>query len=176
MNNAAVNSRCRQSLQPSRQFVRQSTRQAALANLPSVIPRVRIKCVVIEPKKPQTTAKNYDCGKLKKPVAPVKRTEPAAPAATCRKRPLMTAALTSDGKRCAGTNREASASLRRRRRCGGKAPRTLAIKASAPSSHYTLHACSSSNYDNLERLRRKRTLKIMWYTRRRVMDNRGMCW
>lgn len=86
------------------------------------------KQAVIESKKPQTTAKTTTA-EPKKPVAPVKRTEPAAPAAT----PPV-----------AG---------------GGKSAGNVGALKSAPSSHYTLQLSSSSNYDNLNRWAKKENLK-----------------
>ncbi|SUH34453.1 DamX protein [Salmonella enterica subsp. enterica] len=119
MNNVAVNSTLPTepaTVAPVRNG--STTRQAAVSEpAERHTTRPERKQAVIEPKKPQTTAKTTTA-EPKKPVAPVKRTEPAAPAATPES-DHHDGCADSDGKRCAGTNREASASLddacRRRR-------------------------------------------------------------
>ncbi|HCL5286158.1 TPA: cell division protein DamX [Salmonella enterica] len=106
------------------------------------------KQAVIEPKKPQTTAKTTTA-EPKKPVAPVKRTEPAAPAAT----PKATAsAAPVQTAKPAQTSTTPVAG-------GGKSAGNVGALKSAPSSHYTLQLSSSSNYDNLNRWAKKENLK-----------------
>lgn len=113
------------------------------------------KQAVIEPKKPQTTAKTTTA-EPKKPVAPVKRTEPAAtpkattaptaaPKATASAAPVQTAKPAQ-----ASTTPVAG---------GGKSAGNVGALKSAPSSHYTLQLSSSSNYDNLNRWAKKENLK-----------------
>lgn len=116
------------------------------------------KQAVIEPKKPQTTAKTTTA-EPKKPVAPVKRTEPAAPAAT----PKATTAPTAASKATASaapvqTAKPAQASTTPVAG-GGKSAGNVGALKSAPSSHYTLQLSSSSNYDNLNRWAKKESLK-----------------
>ncbi|EBR3964311.1 cell division protein DamX [Salmonella enterica] len=116
------------------------------------------KQAVIEPKKPQTTAKTTTA-EPKKPVAPVKRTEPAAPAAT----PKATTAPTAAPKATASaapvqTAKPAQASTTPVAG-GGKSAGNVGALKSAPSSHYTLQLSSSSNYDNLNRWAKKENLK-----------------
>ncbi|ECZ8440016.1 cell division protein DamX [Salmonella enterica] len=106
------------------------------------------KQAVIEPKKPQTTAKTTTA-EPKKPVAPVKRTEPAAPAATPKA--TASAALVQTAKPAQASTTPVAG--------GGKSAGNVGALKSAPSSHYTLQLSSSSNYDNLNRWAKKENLK-----------------
>ncbi|ECO8609794.1 cell division protein DamX [Salmonella enterica] len=113
------------------------------------------KQAVIEPKKPQTTAKTTTA-EPKKPATPVKSTEPAAtpkattaptaaPKATASAAPVQTAKPAQ-----ASTTPVAG---------GGKSAGNVGALKSAPSSHYTLQLSSSSNYDNLNGWAKKENLK-----------------
>lgn len=105
------------------------------------------KQVVIEPKKPQTTAKATPAES--KPTAQPKRTEPvatAAPKTTTNAAPVQTAAP-------AQTAPAASSAA------AGKSTGNVGSLKSAPSSHYTLQLSSSSNYDNLNGWAKKENLK-----------------
>ncbi|HAE1596352.1 TPA_asm: cell division protein DamX [Salmonella enterica subsp. diarizonae] len=106
------------------------------------------KQAVIEPKKPQTTAKTTTA-EPKKPVAPVKRTEPAAPAATPKA--TASAAPVQTAKPAQASTTPVAG--------GGKSAGNVGALKSAPSSHYTLQLSSSSNYDNLNRWAKKENLK-----------------
>lgn len=106
------------------------------------------KQAVIEPKKPQTTAKTT-AAEPKKPVAPVKRTEPAAPAATPKA--TASAAPVQTAKPAQASTTPVAG--------GGKSAGNVGALKSAPSSHYTLQLSSSSNYDNLNRWAKKENLK-----------------
>ncbi|EEF1801201.1 cell division protein DamX [Salmonella enterica] len=106
------------------------------------------KQAVIEPKKPQTTAKTTTA-EPKKPVAPVKRTEPAAPAATLKA--TASAAPVQTAKPAQASTTPVAG--------GGKSAGNVGALKSAPSSHYTLQLSSSSNYDNLNRWAKKENLK-----------------
>ncbi|EGY4502391.1 cell division protein DamX [Salmonella enterica] len=106
------------------------------------------KQAVIEPKKPQTTAKTTTA-EPKKPVAPVKRTEPAAPAATLKA--TASAAPVQTAKPAQASTTPVAG--------GGKSVGNVGALKSAPSSHYTLQLSSSSNYDNLNRWAKKENLK-----------------
>ncbi|MGG5929067.1 cell division protein DamX [Salmonella enterica] len=106
------------------------------------------KQAVIEPKKPQTTAKTTTA-EPKKPVAPVKRTEPAAPAATPKA--TASAAPVQTAKPAQASTTPVAG--------GGKSSGNVGALKSAPSSHYTLQLSSSSNYDNLNRWAKKENLK-----------------
>ncbi|HAU3240598.1 TPA: cell division protein DamX [Salmonella enterica subsp. diarizonae] len=106
------------------------------------------KQAVIEPKKPQTTAKTTTA-EPKKPVAPVKRTEPAAPAATPKA--TASAAPVQTAKPVQASTTPVAG--------GGKSAGNVGALKSAPSSHYTLQLSSSSNYDNLNRWAKKENLK-----------------
>ncbi|EFV1876050.1 cell division protein DamX [Salmonella enterica] len=106
------------------------------------------KQAVIEPKKPQTTAKTTTA-EPKKPVAPVKRTEPAAPAATPKA--TASAAPVQTAKPAQASTTPVAG--------GGKSAGNVGALKSAPSSHYTLQLSSSSNYDNLNRWAKKESLK-----------------
>lgn len=106
------------------------------------------KQAVIEPKKPQTTAKTTTA-EPKKPVAPVKRTEPAAPAATPKA--TASAAPVQTAKPVQASTTPVAG--------GGKSAGNVGALKGAPSSHYTLQLSSSSNYDNLNRWAKKENLK-----------------
>ncbi|EBP4180328.1 cell division protein DamX [Salmonella enterica subsp. diarizonae] len=106
------------------------------------------KQAIIEPKKPQTTAKTTTA-EPKKPVAPVKRTEPAAPAATPKA--TASAAPVQTAKPAQASTTPVAG--------GGKSAGNVGALKSAPSSHYTLQLSSSSNYDNLNRWAKKENLK-----------------
>ncbi|EGW7509033.1 cell division protein DamX [Salmonella enterica] len=106
------------------------------------------KQAVIEPKKPQTTAKTTTA-EPKKPVAPVKRTELAAPAATPKA--TASAAPVQTAKPAQASTTPVAG--------GGKSAGNVGALKSAPSSHYTLQLSSSSNYDNLNRWAKKENLK-----------------
>ncbi|EAU4677415.1 cell division protein DamX [Salmonella enterica] len=110
--------------------------------------RPELKQAVIEPKKPQTTAKTTTA-EPKKPVAPVKRTEPAAPAATPKA--TASAAPVQTAKPVQASTTPVAG--------GGKSAGNVGALKSAPSSHYTLQLSSSSNYDNLNRWAKKENLK-----------------
>lgn len=139
-----------------------ATRQAAVSEpVERHTTRPERKQAVIEPKKPQTTAKTTTA-EPKKPVAPVKRTEPAAPAAT-PKATTATAAPTAAPKATASaapvqTAKPAQASTTPVAG-GGKSAGNVGALKSAPSSHYTLQLSSSSNYDNLNGWAKKENLK-----------------
>ncbi|EDU1059461.1 cell division protein DamX [Salmonella enterica subsp. enterica serovar Cerro] len=150
MNNVAVNSTLPTepaTVAPVRNG--STTRQAAVSEpAERHTTRPERKQAVIEPKKPQTTAKTTTA-EPKKPVAPVKRTEPAAPAAT----PTATASAAP-----VQTAKPAQASTTPVAG-GGKSAGNVGALKSAPSSHYTLQLSSSSNYDNLNGWAKKENLK-----------------
>lgn len=153
MNNVAVNSTLPTepaTVAPVRNG--STTRQAAVSE-PAERHNTRPerKQAVIEPKKPQTTAKTTTA-EPKKPVAPMKRTEPAAPAAT----PKATTATASTAP--VQTAKPAQASTTPVAG-GGKSAGNVGALKSAPSSHYTLQLSSSSNYDNLNGWAKKENLK-----------------
>lgn len=125
------------------------------------------KQVVIEPKKPQTTAKATPAEP--KPTTQPKRSEPAAPAATTA--PKATAS-TAPAQTAAPAQTTAAAGSA----AGTKSTGNVGSLKSAPSSHYTLQLSSSSNYDNLNGWAKKENLKTMWCIRRRVTASRGMFW
>ncbi|ENM9923618.1 cell division protein DamX, partial [Salmonella enterica subsp. enterica serovar Typhimurium] len=111
----------------------------------------------IEPKKPQTTAKTTTA-EPKKPVAPVKRTEPAAPAAT-PKATTTTAAPTATASAAPVQTAKPAQASTTPVAGGGKSAGNVGALKSAPSSHYTLQLSSSSNYDNLNGWAKKENLK-----------------
>ncbi|MGL3483611.1 cell division protein DamX [Salmonella enterica] len=115
------------------------------------------KQAVIEPKKPQTTAKTTTA-EPKKPVAPVKRTEPAAPAATPKATTTTAAPQATASAAPVQTAKPAQASTTPVAG-GGKSAGNVGALKSAPSSHYTLQLSSSSNYDNLNGWAKKENLK-----------------
>ncbi|ECD2670802.1 cell division protein DamX [Salmonella enterica subsp. enterica] len=115
------------------------------------------KQAVIEPKKPQTTAKTTTA-EPKKPVAPVKRTEPAAPAAT-PKATTTTAAPTATASAAPVQTAKPAQASTTPVAGGGKSAGNVGALKSAPSSHYTLQLSSSSNYDNLNGWAKKENLK-----------------
>lgn len=115
------------------------------------------KQAVIEPKKPQTTAKTTTA-EPKKPVAPVKRTEPAAPAATPKATTTTAAPTVTASAAPVQTAKPAQASTTPVAG-GGKSAGNVGALKSAPSSHYTLQLSSSSNYDNLNGWAKKENLK-----------------
>lgn len=115
------------------------------------------KQAVIEPKKPQATAKTTTA-ESKKPVAPVKRTEPAAPAATPKATTATAAPKATASAAPVQTAKPAQASTTPVAG-GGKSAGNVGALKSAPSSHYTLQLSSSSNYDNLNGWAKKENLK-----------------
>lgn len=153
MNNVAVNSTLPTepaTVAPVRNG--STTRQAAVSEpAERHTTRPERKQAVIEPKKPQTTAKTTTA-EPKKPVAPVKRTEPAAPTATPK------ATTTTASTAPVQTAKPAQASTTPVAG-GGKSAGNVGALKSAPSSHYTLQLSSSSNYDNLNGWAKKENLK-----------------
>ncbi|HEF8796163.1 TPA: cell division protein DamX [Salmonella enterica subsp. enterica serovar Nima] len=152
MNNVAVNSTLPTepaTVAPVRNG--STTRQAAVSE-PAERHNTRPerKQAVIEPKKPQTTAKTTTA-EPKKPVAPVKRTEPAAPAATPKATATASAAPVQTAKPAQASTTPVAG--------GGKSAGNVGALKSAPSSHYTLQLSSSSNYDNLNGWAKKENLK-----------------
>lgn len=109
------------------------------------------KQVVIEPKKPQTTAKATPAEP--KPTTQPKRAEPVAPAATAAPKATANAAPAQTASP-AQTAPAATSSA-----AGGKSAGNVGSLKSAPSSHYTLQLSSSSNYDNLNGWAKKENLK-----------------
>ncbi|MCO4159928.1 cell division protein DamX [Citrobacter amalonaticus] len=116
------------------------------------------KQVVIEPKKPQTTAKTTPVAP--KPAAQPKRTEPAAPTATTAPKatastaPAQTAAPAQSAAPAQTAPAATAGSA-----AGAKSAGNVGSLKSAPSSHYTLQLSSSSNYDNLNGWAKKENLK-----------------
>ncbi|ELM3230011.1 cell division protein DamX [Salmonella enterica] len=134
------------------------TRQAAVSEpAERHTTRPERKQAVIEPKKPQTTAKTTTA-EPKKPVAPVKRTEPAAPAAT-PKATTTTAAPTATASAAPVQTAKPAQASTTPVVGGGKSAGNVGALKSAPSSHYTLQLSSSSNYDNLNGWAKKENLK-----------------
>ncbi|EHK3248000.1 cell division protein DamX [Salmonella enterica] len=134
------------------------TRQAAVSEpAERHTTRPERKQAVIEPKKPQTTAKTTTA-EPKKPVAPVKRTEPAAPAAT-PKATTTTAAPTATASAAPVQTAKPAQASTTPVAGGGKSAGNVGALKSAPSSHYTLQLSSSSNYDNLNGWAKKENLK-----------------
>ncbi|HFY3794319.1 TPA: cell division protein DamX [Salmonella enterica subsp. enterica serovar Typhimurium] len=159
MNNVAVNSTL--PTEPATvALVRNgsTTRQAAVSEpAERHTTRPERKQAVIEPKKPQTTAKTTTA-EPKKPVAPVKRTEPAAPAAT-PKATTTTAAPTATASAAPVQTAKPAQASTTPVAGGGKSAGNVGALKSAPSSHYTLQLSSSSNYDNLNGWAKKENLK-----------------
>lgn len=159
MNNVAVNSTLPTepaTVAPGRNG--STTRQAAVSEpAERHTTRPERKQAVIEPKKPQTTAKTTTA-EPKKPVAPVKRTEPAAPAAT-PKATTTTAAPTATASAAPVQTAKPAQASTTPVAGGGKSAGNVGALKSAPSSHYTLQLSSSSNYDNLNGWAKKENLK-----------------
>ncbi|EGE9302911.1 cell division protein DamX [Salmonella enterica subsp. enterica serovar Typhimurium] len=159
MNNVAVNSTLPTepaTVAPVRNG--STTRQAAVSEpAERHTTRPERKQAVIEPKKPQTTAKTTTA-EPKKPVAPVKRTEPAAPAATPKPTTTTAAPTATASAAPVQTAKPAQASTTPVAG-GGKSAGNVGALKSAPSSHYTLQLSSSSNYDNLNGWAKKENLK-----------------
>ncbi|EBS7703576.1 cell division protein DamX [Salmonella enterica] len=159
MNNVAVNSTLPTepaTVAPVRNG--STTRQAAVSEpAERHTTRPERKQAVIEPKKPQTTAKTTTA-EPKKPVAPVKRTEPAAPAAT-PKTTTTTAAPTATASAAPVQTAKPAQASTTPVAGGGKSAGNVGALKSAPSSHYTLQLSSSSNYDNLNGWAKKENLK-----------------
>ncbi|EAY5508191.1 cell division protein DamX [Salmonella enterica] len=159
MNNVAVNSTLPTepaTVAPVRNG--STTRQAAVSEpAERHTTRPERKQVVIEPKKPQTTAKTTTA-EPKKPVAPVKRTEPAAPTAT-PKATTTTAAPTATASAAPVQTAKPAQASTTPVAGGGKSAGNVGALKSAPSSHYTLQLSSSSNYDNLNGWAKKENLK-----------------
>ncbi|EAA9164181.1 cell division protein DamX [Salmonella enterica] len=155
MNNVAVNSTLPTepaTVAPVRNG--STTRQAAVSEpAERHTTRPERKQAVIEPKKPQTTAKTTTA-EPKKPVAPVKRTEPAAPKAT-----TTTAAPTATASTAPVQTAKPAQASTTPVAGGGKSAGNVGALKSAPSSHYTLQLSSSSNYDNLNGWAKKENLK-----------------
>ncbi|EML9987536.1 MULTISPECIES: cell division protein DamX [Citrobacter] len=158
LNNVAVNSTL--PTEPATVApVRNGTASSQTATAPAAsAQRPERKQAVIEPKKPQTTAKTTSAAP--KPAAQPKRTEPAAPTATTTPKatvstaPAQTAApaQTSAPAQTVPAATAGSAS-------GAKSAGNVGSLKSAPSSHYTLQLSSSSNYDNLNGWAKKENLK-----------------
>lgn len=159
MNNVAVNSTLPTepaTVAPVRNG--STTRQAAVSEpAERHTTRPERKQAVIEPKKPQTTAKTTTA-EPKKPVAPVIRTEPAAPAAT-PKATTTTAAPTATASAAPVQTAKPAQASTTPVAGGGKSAGNVGALKSAPSSHYTLQLSSSSNYDNLNGWAKKENLK-----------------
>ncbi|EEA2156448.1 cell division protein DamX [Salmonella enterica subsp. enterica serovar Montevideo] len=159
MNNVAVNSTLPTepaTVAPVRNG--STTRQAAVSEpAERHTTRPERKQAVIETKKPQTTAKTTTA-EPKKPVAPVKRTEPAAPAAT-PKATTTTAAPTATASAAPVQTAKPAQASTTPVAGGGKSAGNVGALKSAPSSHYTLQLSSSSNYDNLNGWAKKENLK-----------------
>ncbi|MBZ4800506.1 cell division protein DamX [Salmonella enterica subsp. enterica serovar Typhimurium] len=159
MNNVAVNSTLPTepaTVAPVRNG--STTRQAAVSEpAERHTTRPERKQAVIEPKKPQTTAKTTTA-EPKNPVAPVKRTEPAAPAAT-PKATTTTAAPTATASAAPVQTAKPAQASTTPVAGGGKSAGNVGALKSAPSSHYTLQLSSSSNYDNLNGWAKKENLK-----------------
>ncbi|EBP3184699.1 cell division protein DamX [Salmonella enterica] len=159
MNNVAVNSTLPTepaTVAPVRNG--STTRQAAVSEpAERHTTRPERKQAVIEPKKPQTTAKTTTA-EPEKPVAPVKRTEPAAPAATPKATTTTAAPQATASAAPVQTAKPAQASTTPVAG-GGKSAGNVGALKSAPSSHYTLQLSSSSNYDNLNGWAKKENLK-----------------
>ncbi|EPB9395386.1 cell division protein DamX [Salmonella enterica] len=159
MNNVAVNSTLPTepaTVAPVRNG--STTRQAAVSEpTERHTTRPERKQAVIEPKKPQTTAKTTTA-EPKKPVAPVKHTEPAAPAAT-PKATTTTAAPTATASAAPVQTAKPAQASTTPVAGGGKSAGNVGALKSAPSSHYTLQLSSSSNYDNLNGWAKKENLK-----------------
>lgn len=159
MNNVAVNSTLPTepaTVAPVRNG--STTRQAAVSEpAERHTTRPERKQAVIEPKKPQATAKTTTA-ESKKPVAPVKRTEPAAPAATPKATTATAAPKATASAAPVQTAKPAQASTTPVAG-GGKSAGNVGALKSAPSSHYTLQLSSSSNYDNLNGWAKKENLK-----------------
>ncbi|WP_410735926.1 cell division protein DamX [Citrobacter koseri] len=120
------------------------------------------KQVVIEPKKPQTTAKATPAEP--KPTTQPKRSEPAAPVATTKAPATSAPAATTAPKATASTAPAQTAAPAQTTAAAGSAAGTkstgnVGSLKSAPSSHYTLQLSSSSNYDNLNGWAKKENLK-----------------
>ncbi|MFA1285257.1 cell division protein DamX [Citrobacter telavivensis] len=109
------------------------------------------KQVVIEPKKPQTTAKATPAEP--KPTTQPKRAEPVAPAATAAPKATANAAPAQTAAPVQTAPAATSSAA------GGKSAGNVGSLKSAPSSHYTLQLSSSSNYDNLNGWAKKENLK-----------------
>ncbi len=158
MNNVAVNSTL-----PTEPATVAPVRNGSTTRAPVSEPaerhttRPERKQAVIEPKKPQTTAKTTTA-EPKKPVAPVKRTEPAAPAAT-PKATTTTAAPTATASAAPVQTAKPAQASTTPVAGGGKSAGNVGALKSAPSSHYTLQLSSSSNYDNLNGWAKKENLK-----------------
>ncbi|EDV6503028.1 cell division protein DamX [Salmonella enterica] len=159
MNNVAVNSTLPTELATVAPVRNGSTTRQAAVSEPAErhTTRPERKQAVIEPKKPQTTAKTTTA-EPKKPVAPVKRTEPAAPAAT-PKATTTTAAPTATASAAPVQTAKPAQASTTPVAGGGKSAGNVGALKSAPSSHYTLQLSSSSNYDNLNGWAKKENLK-----------------
>ncbi|EOX8502177.1 cell division protein DamX [Salmonella enterica] len=159
MNNVAVNSTLPTEPATVAPVRNGSTMRQAAVSEPAErhTTRPERKQVVIEPKKPQTTAKTTTA-EPKKPVAPVKRTEPAAPIAT-PKATTTTAAPTATASAAPVQTAKPAQASTTPVAGGGKSAGNVGALKSAPSSHYTLQLSSSSNYDNLNGWAKKENLK-----------------
>ncbi|EAO9939070.1 TPA: cell division protein DamX [Salmonella enterica] len=159
MNNVAVNSTLPTEPATVAPVRNGSTMRQAAVSEPAErhTTRPERKQAVIEPKKPQTTAKTTTA-EPKKPVAPVKRTESAAPAAT-PKATTTTAAPTATASAAPVQTAKPAQASTTPVAGGGKSAGNVGALKSAPSSHYTLQLSSSSNYDNLNGWAKKENLK-----------------
>lgn len=144
---------------------RQETKEPAA---PATTTRPERKQAVIEPKKPQTTAKSTVTEP--KPVAQAKRTEPTAPATTAKApaatsaptttvAPKATASTTSAPAQTTQPAQTAPTAAATPGAAGAKSAGNVGSLKSAPGSHYTLQLSSSSNYDNLNSWAKKENLK-----------------
>ncbi|VEA43230.1 DamX protein [Salmonella enterica subsp. enterica] len=88
----------------------------------------------------------------------MKRTEPAAPAAT-PKATTTTAAPTATASAAPVQTAKPAQASTTPVAGGGKSAGNVGALKSAPSSHYTLQLSSSSNYDNLNGWAKKENLK-----------------
>ncbi|EPG4959068.1 TPA: cell division protein DamX [Citrobacter amalonaticus] len=158
LNNVAVNSTL--PTEPATVApVRNGTASSQTATAPAAsAQRPERKQAVIEPKKPQTTAKTTSAAP--KPAAQPKRAEPAAPTATTTPKatvstaPAQTAAPAQTPAPAQTTPAATAGSA-----SGAKSAGNVGSLKSAPSSHYTLQLSSSSNYDNLNGWAKKENLK-----------------
>ncbi|HGU6440112.1 TPA: cell division protein DamX [Citrobacter amalonaticus] len=158
LNNVAVNSTL--PTEPATVApVRNGTASSQTATAPAAsAQRPERKQAVIEPKKPQTTAKTTSAAP--KPAAQPKRTEPAAPTATTTpKATVSTAPAQTEAPAQTPAPAQTAPAATAGSASGAKSAGNVGSLKSAPSSHYTLQLSSSSNYDNLNGWAKKENLK-----------------
>lgn len=158
LNNVAVNSTL--PTEPATVApVRNGTASSQTATAPAAsAQRPERKQAVIEPKKPQTTAKTTSAAP--KPAAQPKRTEPAAPTATTTpKATVSTAPAQTAAPAQMPAPAQTAPAATAGSASGAKSAGNVGSLKSAPSSHYTLQLSSSSNYDNLNGWAKKENLK-----------------